>query len=149
MNWILIVSGIVLVGAATFYFSGFPTLSGHERVRPVNGIISIPLSAVSDSKAHFFRFSENGKDLKFFVIQGNDGLIRTAFDSCDVCFPEKKGYVQDGDSLVCINCNKRFATVRIGGQETGGCNPAYLPHRQQSGNIIISEHDLKSGARLF
>jgi uncharacterized membrane protein len=51
--------------------------------------------------------------------------------------------------MICKNCNKKFAIVRIGPHAIGGCNPSYLPHRQTAGNIVISINDLKTGARFF
>jgi len=149
MKWALPVCGIVLLTVATVGAFSIPGMNRHEKVKSANGAVAIPIAKVSDGEAHFYRFPDSGKELKFFVVKGRDGVIRTAFDACDVCFREKKGYVQQGETMICRNCNMRFAISRIGPHAVGGCNPSYLPHRQLSGNIIISVPDLKAGARFF
>lgn len=139
----------LVVGAGALYAFEFPGLSKGETVKAVRGRISIPLSKVSDGKAHFYKFADGGKEIGFFLVKGSDGAIHSAFDSCDVCFREKKGYVQDGDSMQCKNCGKRFSTVRIGPHTVGGCNPSYLPHTEAAGKVVVTVNDLKAGAKYF
>lgn len=149
LKWALSACVLVLLGVAAAFVFKFPGLGSHETVRPTDGAITIPVAKVSDGEAHFYRYPDGGKELKFFVVKGNDGAVRAAFDSCDVCFRDKKGYVQQGDAMICRNCNQSFAIGRIGPHAVGGCNPSYLPHRQAAGNIIISVQDLKAGERFF
>lgn len=137
------------VGVCAVFAFSLPGLGKGEKVKAMNGAVSIPLSKVSDGKAHFFRFAEGGKEIVFFAVKGSDGVIHTAFDSCDVCFREKKGYVQDGNFMICKNCNKKFPINRIGPHAAGGCNPSYLPSRQSAGNLVITVSDLKAGAGYF
>ena len=140
------VTAVLLVGSVgVFAFS----LGKYDKVKANAGVVSIPLAKVSDGKARFYRIDESGKEITFFVVKAPDGSFRTAFDACDVCYREKKGYEQKGDFVVCKNCNKQFATNRIGPHETGGCNPSYLPHTLKGGNIVINLNDLKAGARFF
>ena len=139
----------LLVGVGAVFAFTIPGLGKGEKVKAANGAVTIPLARVSDGKAHFYRFDDGGKSIGFFVIKGSDGALHTAFDACDVCFREKKGYDQKGEFMVCRNCNKRFAVVQIGPHALGGCNPSYLPHRPAAGNIVISVNDLKSGAQFF
>jgi Predicted membrane protein len=82
--------------------------SQNEALKAENGQVSIPLSQVSDGKAHHFSFEDQGVELKFFVVKSSDGVVRAAFDACDVCFREKKGYSQDKDFMVCNNCGCAF-----------------------------------------
>lgn len=139
---------LMIAAGAVFAFT-LPGMSKVEKVKAVNGAVTIPLSKVSDGKAHFYKFADGGKDIGVFVVKAPDGSVKTAFDACDVCYREKKGYFQEGDFMVCRNCNKRFATVRIGPHAVGGCNPSYLPHQQVTGNVVIREDDIKAGARYF
>jgi uncharacterized membrane protein len=149
MTWALPVCGLVLLVAAAASAFGLPGMNRYETVRPVNGVVSIPVAQVSDGQARFYRYPDSGKELKFFVVKGGDGMVRAAFDACDVCFREKKGYVQRGEAMICKNCGMKFAIGRIGPHAVGGCNPSYLPHRQISGNVVISVGDLRSGSRFF
>lgn len=148
-KWSVLAMVILLLGAGGVFALNLPWQSKNETVKPANGLVSIPLSAVKDGKAHFYRLTDSGKDISFFVIKASDGAIRTAFDACDVCFRDKKGYTQQGDFMVCRNCNKKFAVVRIGPHATGGCNPSHLPHTEKAGNLVIKVDDIKAGARYF
>jgi uncharacterized membrane protein len=124
-------------------------MSKCEKVKAVGGVVTIPLARVSDGKAHFYNYESGGKEIVFFVVKGSDGSLKVAFDACDVCYQEKKGYVQKGSDMICKNCNRKFATDRIGPHAVGGCNPSHLPHRQSGDAIQIAVDDLKAGARFF
>ncbi len=120
----------------------------HEKVTLKNGVVTIPAAKI-DNKARYFKFSDGGKEINFFIVKASDGTIRTAFDACDACFKEKKGYEQQGDKMVCKNCNMRFATNRIGPHAVGGCNPSYLPAQISATAVTIKADDLRQGARYF
>jgi len=139
---------LLLAIGAGFAFT-LPGMGKAEKITAANGVVSIPQAKVADGKAHFYRIADNGKEIKFFVVKAADGSFRTAFDACDVCYREKKGYEQQGDAMLCKNCNKKFAIDRIGPNSTGGCNPSYLPHRQAGNDIVLTVDDLKKGGRFF
>jgi uncharacterized membrane protein len=149
LKWTALTLAILLIGVGAVFAFTVPGLAKSDKIKPVNGIVSVPLAKVSDGKAHFYRVAEGGKEIGFFVVKGSDGAIHTAFDACDVCFREKKGYVQQGDYMICKNCNKKFAIAMIGPVSAGGCNPSHLEHAEAGGNIIIKVANLKGGARFF
>ena len=132
-----------VTGAAAF------SLGKYEKVKATKGEITIPVAKVANGKAHFFKFEDSGKEIAFFVVKASDGSIKSAFDACDSCYRDKKGYEQQGDKMNCRNCNQKFVINRIGPNATGGCNPGYLPNRQAGGNVVISVADLKNGAKFF
>ncbi|WP_298272413.1 DUF2318 domain-containing protein [Geobacter sp.] len=148
-KWPFLVAAALLLGAGVVGALTLPGMSKFEKAKVVNGTVAISLSKVSDGAAHFYRYADGGSEIRFFVVKGSDGQIHTAFDSCDVCFREKKGYEQAGDAMVCKNCGKRFQTNRIGPHTVGGCNPSYLPHANDGRSVIVSTAELKQGARLF
>jgi uncharacterized membrane protein len=135
---------ILLAAASVHAFS----LGKYETVKSTGGMVSIPVSKVSD-KARFFKFEDGGKEIAFFVVKTADGSYKTAFDACDACYKSKKGYEQQSDKMNCKNCNQKFAINRLGPNATGGCNPGYLPHQLSGANVSIKTDDLKSGARYF
>ena len=149
LKWALLTVVALLVGVGAVFALNIPGLGKGEKIKPVNGAVTIPIAKVSDGEAHFFRYDDGGKDIGFFVVKGSDGVLHTAFDACDVCFREKKGYVQQGEFMICKNCNRKFAVVRIGPHAIGGCNPSYLPAQQSGSNVVISVNDLRSGTRFF
>ena len=147
--WVMVVMAGLLIGAVSVFALNIPGFGKCQKVKAVNGLVSIPLSKVDDGKAHYYRFEDSGKEIDFVVIKAADGRYRTAFDACDSCFAAKKGYEQKGDVLVCKNCNQKFAINRIGPHAVGGCNPSYLPSQTNASNITITTSDLKAGARYF
>lgn len=123
--------------------------SGVQEVEAASGVVKIPVAQVNDGKAHFYSYkSSSGKTLKFFVLKSSDGVIRAAFDACDVCFPEKKGYRQEGDYMVCNNCGQRFPSVSVN-VITGGCNPSALNRTVSGDNVAINAADIESGVKYF
>lgn len=148
LPWIIIALVVVAV-AATVGWKGVGGIDGkYPLVKGANGKITIPESQVSDGKAHFFSYQKGGSAIDFFVLKSHDGVIRAAFDTCDVCYKEKKGYRQEGQFMVCNNCNQKFRSDMIN-EVKGGCNPAPLNRMIANGQLIIAEADLVQGARYF
>jgi len=82
----------------------------------------IPVNEITE-KASFFPVEMEGVNLEVLAVKAPDGTIRTAFNTCQVCFASGRGhYKQDGDVLVCQNCGNRFhmSDVEV---TRGGCNP--------------------------
>jgi len=144
--WAGVVVALLLIGAASVLaFS----LGKYEKVTANGGTVSIPFSRLSGDKARFYRYEDGGRRIAFFVAKAPDGSYRTAFDACDVCYREKKGYEQQGSQMTCKNCNKQFAIGRIAPSSGEGCNPSFLPHQVSGGAVTIKVADLKAGARFF
>lgn len=118
-------------------------------VKPQNGAFAFPVSEFADGKARFFQYNASPTDrVRFFVVKSTDGVIRAAFDTCDVCFRAKKGYVQQGDNMVCINCGLKFRTDKVN-ILTGGCNPSALNRTIKGDMVVISQQDVMTGLRFF
>lgn len=119
-----------------------------KTLEPHSGVVAIPVADISDGKAHYYETkSEKGVMVKFFVLKSSDGVFRAAVDACDVCYRSGKGYVQDGDVMVCENCSMRFASDRIN-EVKGGCNPAPLNRTVENGKLLISMADINANAWL-
>ena len=140
---------VLLLAAGPACAFSFPGFGGRETVKAANGVVTIPTAQAGDGKAHFYQFADAGKAIGFFVVKGTDGAFHVAFDACDACFKEKKGYSQKDDFMVCGNCNMKFAINRIGRDNHGGCNPGHLDFAQSGGSLVIKVADLKPGARFF
>ena len=117
-----------------------------KKLKPKQGNLYIPIKKIDDGKAHYFKArAEDGIDVKFFVVKSADGVIRAAVDACDVCYRSGKGYVQEGDLMVCTNCGQKFPTNRINVIK-GGCNPAPLERNVQGKNLVISMADINKNS---
>jgi uncharacterized membrane protein len=144
---IAVVLAVVAGAGLAFAFSN--PFSGAEKAKAVNGTVTIPLAKVSDGSAHKFRFEDGGKPLTFFLVKGTDGNLHAAFDACDVCFQEKKGYEQKGNAMLCRNCGKKFAINMIGSANNGGCNPSHLDFTVQGNSVLIKTASIQAGAKFF
>lgn len=137
---------LACVGLALVFGNPF---SGVEKVKEVNGVVTVPVAKVSDGSIHKFKFDNGGKPVTFFLVKGSDGNLHAAFDACDVCFHEKKGYEQQGNAVLCRNCGKKFAVNMIGSANNGGCNPSHLDFSVRGGSVIVKAADLRAGAKFF
>jgi len=124
------------------------TFVKYERIKADDGIVSLPLSNFEDGKAKYFRYKFPEKEIVFFVVKSGDGIVRAAFDACDVCYDAKKGYRQEGDIMVCNNCDQEFPTDRIN-VEKGGCNPSPLERSISGDQLVVQVSDLYKGIRYF
>ncbi|MCK5194130.1 MAG: DUF2318 domain-containing protein, partial [Desulfobulbaceae bacterium] len=107
MGTILIVLSFFATQAQSFRLN--PWQSKVEVLTPVNGRLEIPLARINDGKAHHFRVkADDGVMVTFFTLKSRDGVIRAAIDACDVCYKAGKGYAQNGDFMVCLNCGQKF-----------------------------------------
>ncbi|MBC8434988.1 DUF2318 domain-containing protein [archaeon] len=108
--------------------------------------VKIPLSGISKT-AEFYNF----KGIEFFVVESKEGLVKTAFNACDVCYRSKKGYRQEGDDMICNNCGNHYAISGLGTQNLrgGGCWPGFLRSSIDGEYLIIKKTDLENGRYRF
>ncbi len=116
---------------------------------PAAQTISYPADLFSDGSARHFTYqAENDLNVRYFILKSSDGIIRAAFDACDVCWPAGKGYYQEGDDMVCRNCGRRFASVLVN-EVKGGCNPAPLQRQVVDGQLVLKVSDIVQGGRQY
>ena len=108
----------------------------------------LPLATFDDYKAHHYTYMHEGRPIEFFVLKSKDGVVRAAFNACDVCFLSKKGYTQDGDEMVCNNCGRRFPADQINDVH-GGCNPSPLSRIVEGDTLVIQVEDIVDGLGYF
>ncbi len=138
----------VIVSTFSLAFAGNFTVPAQE-VKPVNGAFVFPVSAFADGKAKHFEYKISpSQSVRFFVVKSTDGVIRAALDACEVCFRAKKGYVQHGNDMTCINCGLKFRTDKVN-EVKGGCNPHGLARTIEGDKLIISQQEVASGLRFF
>ena len=110
--------------------------------------VAYPVSHFNDGKARHYEYKSDDATIKYFIIKSSDGVIRAAFDACDVCWPAGKGYFQQGDVMVCRNCGRKFASVLVN-EVKGGCNPAPLNRTVKDDQLIIKVKDILEGKHYF
>lgn len=111
----------------------------------------IPVSEVTETAA-FYPIEVDGIQMEVLAVRDSKGTIRTAFNTCQVCYSSGRGYyVQQGNALVCQNCGNRFTVDQVEIQ-TGGCNPwpIFPENKTETEEAITISYDFLSEAtRIF
>jgi uncharacterized membrane protein len=145
----LVVLVLAVVAVGGWFVFGQKTLGGHETVQAgQDGKLHFAAAEFADGKARFYRFEGSSGSIDFFLVRSQDGVIRTAFDTCDVCYRERKGYRQEGNDMVCNNCDQHFRTDLVNVVK-GGCNPAPLKREQVGATVVIAASDIERGIGYF
>jgi uncharacterized membrane protein len=102
--------------------------------------------------AVFYPVDIEGTRLEVLAVKAPDGTIRTAFNTCQVCYGSGRGfYKQQGTVLVCQNCGNRFRMSQVEAR-SGGCNPVPIfPANKtvSAATITISREYLKEAKAIF
>ena len=136
---------ILLVTAEFVYAKSTSQLSPATQVSFINGVLSIPMSQVSDGDLHRYAVREGKTEIRFLLYQKPDGKVAAVFDACQICGPV--GFFKGPNGLVCKNCSAPINPQSVG--TPGGCNPIPLPSTADGDKIVIHESDLAAGARVF
>lgn len=116
----------------------------------VNEAIKILKSEVS-STAKFYPYNLDGTNMEIIAVKATDGTIRTALNTCQVCYDSGRGYYkQVGDYLVCQNCGNRFHIDQIE-KIKGGCNPVPIleADKKDMGNYIAISKDFVATQKQY
>ncbi|MDR2053996.1 MAG: DUF2318 domain-containing protein, partial [Treponema sp.] len=85
------------------------------------------------------------------AVKAPDGTIRTAFNTCQVCYASGRGfYKQQGTVLVCQNCGNRFRMSQVE-VRSGGCNlvPIFKNNKTVTDTAITIPQDFLKEARAI
>ncbi len=150
MGAILMTVGIVaLTGCSKKANTGASSKDSEETSSGDN--LVIPVDKISE-KASFYPVEVDGVDLEVVAVKASDGTIRTAFNTCQICYGSGRGYYkQNGDVLICQNCGNQFAMDHVE-VESGGCNPWPIFDKDKTvddDNITISYDFLKESTGIF
>ena len=111
----------------------------------------IPISDLSE-KATFYPVKLDGTEMEVIAGKDSQGEIRTAFNTCQVCYDSENGYYRQlGEELVCQNCGNSF-TMDVVGETGGGCNPVPILEENRTvtdSEIQISYDFLKESSDIF
>ena len=140
---------IVLFVAVATLFSASTGLAG-GKILP-NGDLQIPKKEVT-ATAKFYQYRLDGVLMEVLALRAPDGTVRTAFNTCQVCYSSGRGfYVQEGDVLVCQNCRNRFKASQVESIK-GGCNPLPITadlKTEDANTITISKSLFEQAKPLF
>ena len=95
--------------------------------------VKITKSDITDT-ATFIPVKAGNIDMELIAVKASDGTVRTAFNTCQVCYDSGRGYyIQEGNELVCQNCGNRFKIDQVEKQRNG-CNPAPITEEDKTDN---------------
>ena len=102
--------------------------------------------------AEFYPVEVDGTEMEVIAVKDAKGTIRTAFNTCQICYDSGNGYYkQEGDKLVCQNCGNSFTMDQVG-NTSGGCNPWPILEDDKTvtdDEIQISYDFLKKSLEIF
>ena len=102
--------------------------------------------------AKFYPYKVDNTYMEVIAVKASDGSIRTAMNTCQVCFDSGKGYYkQVGEYLICQNCKNKFHIDQVE-KVKGGCNPVPVTaeNKKDTGDTIIVLKDfIASQKELF
>lgn len=144
---------IIVVSVLMLAFTGCGKKdSSSETVKiEEGGSLNISTKDLSE-KAKFYSVEVDGTEMEIIAVKDSDGTIRTAFNTCQVCYDSGKGYYkQEGDELVCQNCGNKFTMDQVG-TVAGGCNPWPILEENETitnDEVQISYDFLKDATSIF
>lgn len=152
-NVVVISSAVVFLAIAIFIATArddrTTAASARAAQAGAGGDVVLPVANFADGQARFYRYATAaGREIRFVVMKNSDGVVRAAFDTCDVCYRERRGYRQVGDNMVCNNCGKAFRSVDVNVLQ-GGCNPAPLERIVRNDQVVLTAAALDAGAWYF
>ncbi|HHW46698.1 MAG TPA: DUF2318 domain-containing protein [Clostridiales bacterium] len=126
-------------------------ISGKSTTVVKNSDLIIQKSEITEN-AKFYPVEVDGTKLEVLAVKASDNTIRTAFNTCQICYSSGRGYyVQEGSFLVCQNCGNRFSMDEVE-VARGGCNPVPITADEKTEtetSIIISKDFLNIAKGIF
>ncbi|WP_333791725.1 DUF2318 domain-containing protein [Muricomes intestini] len=111
----------------------------------------IPVNELSGT-VKFYPVTVDGIDMEILAVKDEEGNIRTAFNTCQVCYSSGRGYYkQVGDKLVCQNCGNQFTVEQVE-VLSGGCNPLpiFSEDKTETADSVTINYDfLKEATQIF
>ncbi|MDR0584355.1 MAG: DUF2318 domain-containing protein [Treponema sp.] len=147
-NKLILRAALLVIGTAAFGQS-----SQLNMVKPAvsDRDLVIRISEITEN-AVFYPVDIEGTRIEVLAVKAPDGTIRTAFNTCQVCYASGRGfYKQQGTVLVCQNCGNRFRMSQVE-VRSGGCNPVPIFPRNKTvtdADITISRDFLKEAKAVF
>lgn len=150
-NWQTALVSVMLatvlpLGIATYAFGKAAyrpdpqTVTVHE-----DGMVHIPISDLASGQLNLYMYQGINTNVTFMAIKREEDDIAVALNACGICPPS--GYHQEGDILICDNCNAPINMETVG--MPGGCNPIPLAASLVNGQIQISSSDLAGVQATF
>lgn len=114
-------------------------------ITPQRDEVRIATGALELGRLHKYLYHGLQGDVRFMVIKRAEEDLAVALDRCEICPPV--GFYQEGDTLICDNCNAPISLDSIG--LPGGCNPVPLVFAQDGDSVVIPLRELDAAQARF
>src|SRR3990172_7933052 len=110
-----------------------------------DGMVHISVEALTPGQLNLYFYQGAEVNVTFMVIKRDEDDIAVALNACGICPP--RGYHQEGEVLICDNCNAPISMDTVG--MSGGCNPIPLAASLVGGEVQIAAADLEGAQSVF
>jgi len=149
-NWQTALMSVTL--ATVLALGGVTYATGQAQYRPEPqavtshaGMVHIAAEALQTNQLNLYTYASKNVDVSFMVIKREEDDFAVALNVCGIC--PARGYHQEGNVLVCDNCNAPINLETVG--MPGGCNPVPLAASLVNGAVQIAAADLDAAQSRF
>jgi len=126
-----------------------PGRPDHKAVSDDGDVVRISRAEVEDGKVHFYTYSAGGTNVDFLVRTDGQGALNVHLDACYSCYQYRRGYIVEGDDLVCIACRLEYPIANEVWDFIGACAPIPIHSSIDATNVVIQRSMLIKAARYF
>ncbi len=116
-----------------------------EELDPDDDDLRVDTEALEPERLYKYLYRGAQAAVRFLVVKRTDQDVAVALDVCAICPPA--GYRQEGDQILCENCNAPINLDTIG--LAGGCNPVPLPFTLSGAVVRVARADLDAAQARF
>lgn len=144
-----VILAVLVIGGLTVLTN--PTTNSEAPTASDSSGITITKEDITKT-ATVYPYESNGTYMEVIAIRANDGTVRTALNTCQVCYNSGRGYYEQlGEALICKNCGNQFTVDQIE-LVKGGCNPVPITSDMKTEDettIVIDTESLVEYEPLF
>ena len=116
------------------------------------GDLVIPLDEISKDVT-IFAVNVDGTEMEVIAAYTSDGQLRTAFNTCSVCYDSGYGYfVPKGNKISCQNCGNTYTVDQFDTVKKRSCQPWAITDEERTvtdDTLTISIDFLRSSIDIF
>ena len=150
--WVLAVLAMVIMAIGAFTTTSFGGSNDKSTTPAVTGEGVKIIKSDITSTVKFYPIEIDKVKMEVIAVKASDGTIRTALNTCQICYQSGRGYYkQEGNEVICQNCKNRFKLDQIE-KVRGGCNPVPILKAEKTEDektIFISKEVLAKYKQLF
>jgi len=110
-----------------------------------DGMVHVPVEGLVTGQLNLYLYQGTEVNVTFMVIKRDEDDFAVALNACGICPP--RGYHQEGQTLICDNCNAPINMETVG--MPGGCNPIPLAASIAGGEVLVAAGDLEIVQTVF